>query len=78
MRSQGWDCSHFTDVDSKAERGKATSPKSHSCSAAEPGLMDQLFLELPVFWIFRAQAEGWHIYPGMGGVVEEGISPFGF
>lgn len=38
MRRQGRDCSHFTDVDSKAERGKATGLKLHSCSVAEPGL----------------------------------------
>lgn len=38
MRRQGQEYSHFTDVDSKAERGKATCPKLHSCVVAEPGL----------------------------------------
>lgn len=41
MRRQGRDYSHFTDVDSKAQRGKATCPKLHSSSAAEPGLGDE-------------------------------------
>lgn len=38
MRRQGREDSHFTDVDSKAERGKVTCPKLHSCAVAEPGL----------------------------------------
>ena len=32
---QDWDYSHFTDMESKAKKGKATLPKSH-CSVAEP------------------------------------------
>lgn len=76
MRSQGWDCFHFTDVDSKAERGKQPA-QSHT--AVQRQRQDNGLALSRAPCILDLQRPGWGMahLPGMGDVVEDGISPFG-